>query len=648
MSERREGHNATRRQTMKRWKVALVAVLTIAMVMQSSNVQAIAEGIAEGLAGDRPVVTDTMPTDGTGTDAATGAEDVTTDETAEDTTSTEATTPEATTPETDETATDTEATEEESTDAPAAPEEVVEDTTETEAPAEAPAEEADTTVTLNVEISGAKLTYEAEDGTEQNVTPETDPKPVDVPNTIDFKFTVTPDEGQQVSSVSYGEAVLTADETGEYTVAAADLTDGEKIVVTTEAVPAEETPAEEAPAEPEEPTEDETSMGAVVPQTLSIRAVDWQSYAVDVQFIDENEQPIDPDGVQGIPYQLDGGTISEYAPKSLVGNNGTTYDFVGAYVGNNEIEFAGSRVSSEGANTYYAVDTDSGIASLLQPGQTIALRYQTHVDRHAITYSVTGIDDSEGLVSGATSVKTGESVDFTVADVYGYTVRVSSNGSELTGDNGVYTLNSVMDNTTVEVAYTANTTYDFTISDEVRGTGKDDGSTNAHGMIDYDELPNQPGINVGEDLTFTIQTIRGQAGANWYLDSLEIENQTVSLPRTYNEGDSATTYLDNGLVVEVVLTSVETRYWVEGDWWNPFDQGHWEEGFPEYTYTVTVSGAKDDVEMTFINFVGSSHHEVMPHFDSEAVVVTYNGSQHGTAQNEKPIQTTGGAVNFLS
>lgn len=262
MSERRECHNATRRQTMKRWKVALVAVLTIAMVMQSSNVQAIAEGIAEGLA-DRPPITDTMLTDGTGTDeatgtdAATGTEDVTTDETAEDTTSTE-----ATTPETDETATDTEATEEESTDAPATPEEVVEDTTVTEAPAETPAEEADTTVTLNVEISGAKLTYTAEDGTEQNVTPETDPKSVDVPNTLDFKFTVTPDEGQQVSSVSRGEAVLTADETGTYTVAAADLTDGEKIVVTTEAVPAEETPAEEAPAEeapaePKAPSEEE-------------------------------------------------------------------------------------------------------------------------------------------------------------------------------------------------------------------------------------------------------------------------------------------------------------------------------------------------------------------------------------------------------
>ena len=489
-------------------------------------------------------------------------------------------------------------------------------------PAPAPAVEQGQVASINLDIAeGATITIDGEEFASTT-------KQTDVAANEELKFTAAAPEGMQISAVKTVDPIA-ADENGEYTIAAEDVTDGLTVKVEMSAV------------EGEGQVE-----GVAVPQTLSIRAVDWQSYAVAVQFIDENEQSINPGDVQNIPDQLDGGTISEYAPKSLVGNNGTTYDFVGAYVGNNEIEFAGSRVSSEGANTYYAVDTDSGIASLLQPGQTIVLRYQTHVDRHAITYRVTGIDDSEGLVSGATSVKTGESVDFTVANVYGYTVRVSSNGSELTGDNGVYTLNSVMDNTTVEVAYTANTTYDFTISDEVRGTGKDDGSTNAHGMIDYDELPNQPGINVGEDLTFTIQTIRGQAGANWYLDSLEIENQTVSLPRTYNEGDSATTYLDNGLVVEVVLTSVETRYWVEGDWWNPFDQGHWEEGFPEYTYTVTVSGAKDDVEMTFINFVGSSHHEVMPHFDSEAVVVTYNGSQHGTAQNEKPIQTTGGAVNF--
>lgn len=339
MSERREGHNATRRQTMKRWKVALVAVLTIAMVMQSSNVQAIAEGIiADATAAENmPIVSDTMPTDGTGT------EDVTTDETAEDTTSTD-----ATTPETDEAATDTEATEEESTDAPAAPEEVVEDTTEAEAPAETPAEEADTTVTLNVEISGAKLTYTAEDGTEQNVTPETDPKSVDVPNTLDFKFTVIPDDGQQIASVkavtSDGvESDVTANESGEYTLPAANVTDGTTIKVTTEAVPEPETPAEEETPETdttetddttvedetvvEEESEAEEEQEAIEPTLNSVQSVDNSiSLMADTRAADYTLEVGDTTTIQG----EDGNNLVGGASRSHRWTvSGDAVDFVG-------------------------------------------------------------------------------------------------------------------------------------------------------------------------------------------------------------------------------------------------------------------------------------------------------------------------------
>ena len=483
-------------------------------------------------------------------------------------------------------------------------------------PAPAPAVEQGQVASINLDIAeGATITIDGEEFASTT-------KQTDVAANEELKFTAAAPEGMQISAVKTVDPIA-ADENGEYTIAAEDVTDGLTVKVEMSAV------------EGEGQVE-----GVAVPQTLSIRAVDWQSYAVDVQFIDENEQPIDPDGVQGIPYQLDGGTISEYAPKSLVGNNGTTYDFVGAYVGNNEIEFAGSRVSSEGANTYYAVDTDSGIASLLQPGQTIALRYQTHVDRHAITYSVTGIDDSEGLVSGATSVKTGESVDFTVADVYGYTVQVSVNNSPLAGDNGVYTLDNVTSDTSVNVEYTANTTYDFTVPDSVRN------SDNAHGMMGASTLPNRSDISVGNDLQFEIKTWIGAEGSSvtgyyWLLNSLEINDQTISLPRSYTEGASAATTLDNGVVVRIELAKVTSRSETTGVW--PWQQTHYAY---EYTYSVTVSNAKEDVNLTRINFVGSQHHEVMPHFDSQAVVVTYNGSQHGTAQNEKPIQTTGGPVNF--
>ncbi len=83
------------------------------------------------------------------------------------------------------------------------------------------------------------------------------------PANEELKFTVSASEGYQVESVETTidgvAAALEANEAGEYTIDAADLTDGEKIVVTTEAVPTEE-PAEDAtPVEPEETTEDESA-----------------------------------------------------------------------------------------------------------------------------------------------------------------------------------------------------------------------------------------------------------------------------------------------------------------------------------------------------------------------------------------------------
>lgn len=491
-------------------------------------------------------------------------------------------------------------------------------------PAPAPAVEQDQLASIKLNLADGASIILSKDGNKI----DDDTNPVDVPANEELKFTAQAAKGWQVDKVKTFidgvETELTADENGEYTIAANKVTDKLTVKVETSAVEGENQVEE-----------------IVVPQTLSIRAVEWGGYDVSVQFIDENEQPISPSGVQDTPDHLNGGTISDYAPEQLNGNDGTTYDFVGAYVGNNAIEFAGSRTTNEVMHIYYAAEADGGIASLLGVDQAIVLRYQTHVDKHAITYNVTGIDNPEGLVSGATSVKTGESVDFTVADVYGYTVQVSANNSQLVGNNGVYTLDGVTSDTTVNVAYAANTTYDFTVLDRVRN------SANAHGMMGASTLPNRSDISVGNDLQFEIKTWVGADGSSvpgyyWLLNSLEINNQTISLPRSYTtEGASASTTLDNGVVVRIELTNINELTERTGHW--PFYETH---HAYEYTYEVSVTGAKDDVEMTFINFVGSRHHEVMPHFDSEAVVVTYDGSQQGTAQNEKPIQTTGGAVNF--
>ena len=235
MNERHEGKHLRRQEAKKRWKTILAVFLSVVLVMQSSNIQAFADVLASGGSEGRDEVVMDPAAEDTGTqgEVTTPEETDTTDEQASSQDDAEQTVAETEENPVETTAQDTEATTPDGQSDQAQSE-------------QAPAEETDTTVTLNVEVSAATLKYSAQDGTEKSVTSETDPKSVDVSNTLDFTFTVAPDDGQKVSSVAYAGTELAANESGEYTIAAADLTDGEKIVVTTEAVPTEE-PADEEP-----------------------------------------------------------------------------------------------------------------------------------------------------------------------------------------------------------------------------------------------------------------------------------------------------------------------------------------------------------------------------------------------------------------
>lgn len=240
MNERHEGKHLRRQEAKKRWKTILAVFLSVVLVMQSSNIQAFADVLASGGSEGRDEVVMDPAAEDTGAqgEVATPEETDTADDQASSQDDAEQTVAETEENPVETTSQDTEATTPDGQSDQAQSE-------------QAPAEETDTTVTLNVEVSAATLKYSAQDGTEKSVTSETDPKSVDVSNTLDFTFTVAPDDGQQVSSVAYAGTELTANDSGEYTIAAADLTDGEKIVVTTEAVPTEE-PAEDAtPVEPE-------------------------------------------------------------------------------------------------------------------------------------------------------------------------------------------------------------------------------------------------------------------------------------------------------------------------------------------------------------------------------------------------------------
>ena len=640
MNERHEGKHLRRQEAKKRWKTILAVFLSVVLVMQSSNIQAFADVLASGGSEGRDEVVMDPAAEDTGTqgEVTTPEETNTADEQASSQDDAEQTVAETEENPVETTAQDTEATTPDGQSDQAQSE-------------QAPAEETDTTVTLNVEVSAATLKYSAQDGTEKSVTSETDPKSVDVTNTHDFTFTVAPDDGQQVSSVAYAGTELTANDSGEYTIAAADLTDGEKIIVTTEAVPTEE-PAEDAtPVEPEETTEEgartegedvakveEVADGAIdaiesvastliMFNSLPVRAASWDRYAVTVVLLGANGQPEASKAAT-----IGGGVIADQIG-NLNGESLNTegYDYVNAKVGNgattaeNVIAFAGGRNST----TYYSADSESIVASALQQGESIFLYFEPHVDRYTVTYNVTGDDGQAGnTYSGPAEVRAGDALSFTIDCAYGYTVEASIGGKALeANESGVYAVENIQSNTQVDIAFSKNETIDFIV----------DFTTDKENWHDTSLTPNGiRGIQAGSDFSFTLETQRNNDGAQyWRFDSLELNGETISLPRSYDTGASETTTLSNGVGVTVRLTDIDDGFFVYQN--------------PRYTYRVTVSNAYEDIHLTNINFCGNAHSEVIPHFDSDAVNVTWvNGSGgQGTAKNEGPVQTRGfGYVDF--
>lgn len=240
MRERRPDNQTAHQRKAKGWKIALVAILTVAMVMQSSNVQAIAEEVLSNAAETPAAITETSAdveaqqeesTDESATEAQAETEEAPAEEQAE-----------AETPAVEE--------QEPAAEEPEQTEVVTEDATAADQQPAEVAEPVDTTATLTFDVAGATLSYD-----NKSVTADTVEKTAEVSNTLDFKFTVSADEGRQVDSVKAvtsdgAESDITADANETYTLAAGQL-DGATIKVTTSEVPAE--PVEEAPAE-EEPT----------------------------------------------------------------------------------------------------------------------------------------------------------------------------------------------------------------------------------------------------------------------------------------------------------------------------------------------------------------------------------------------------------
>ena len=346
------------------------------------------------------------------------------------------------------------------------------------------------------------------------------------------------------------------------------------------------------------------------------------SYTAQVVYLDGSDVEITPSQGMATTRELRGGIIEENVAE-IVG-----YEFVNARIGGVPVAFAGKDQVS--GRVYYSVSANSGVVSVVPEGQSITLYYRLAEQKCDITYNVTGFAGASAHVSGPTAVKVGKSFQFKVEEKYGYAVKVSVDGRELPLDSpggDLYTVSNVTSDCTVDVTYTANDTYDFVIPDSVRS------SANAHGQLS--NLSDKQNIEVGDDFTFSISTSDTNIDwpDYWLLDSLEINHQSIALPRSYEEDAYEDTTIDGGITVKVTLASVRD-----------------EDARKYFTYSVAVSGAKEDVELTFINFVGSGHKEIMPHFDSDAVTVQhvaegYNSKPENTS-NEKPVGSNKGNVTF--
>lgn len=498
------------------------------------------------------------------------------------------------------------------------------------APAPAPAVEQDQLASIKLDLAeGTSITY-------NETTIEDDTNPIEVPANQELKFTAQAAEGWQVDAVKTVvdgvETELTADENGEYKVAAEDVSDGLTVKVETSAIPAKSQTADEREVNNTSANDGST---LTMPNSLPVRAASWDQYAVAVVLLGADGQPADIKEAT-----INGGVIADQINTlSGEGLNIEGYDYVNAKVGTkadtaeNVIAFAGGR---DGA-TYYSADPESIVASALQQGESVFLYFEPHVDRYDIEYNVTGADgQADNTYSGPSEVRAGDTLSFTVNRAYGYTVEVSMDGAVLeANESGVYTVENIQSDTQVAIEFSKNKTIDFIVdftTDKVNWHGTSLTPPNG-----------QENIGAGQDFSFTLETRRNHDGADyWRLDSLELNGQTISLPRSYDKGATAATTLPNGMVVTVRLTDVNDGYWrIPGIWWQDQD--------PVYTYTVTVSNAYEDIHLTNINFCGNEHSEVVPHFNSDAVVVTWtNGSgETGTAKNEGPVQTRGkGHVDF--
>ena len=432
---------------------------------------------------------------------------------------------------------------------------------------------------------------------------------MNAPLNKELVFSAYADEGYVIDAVKTVvdgvETELDADEeTGEYKVAADQVTSNLSLVIVGKAAQAEsDEPASsksesfsEGTSQPSDETEAEQPSGneeIAAFTNFDIHTAALEAVQVGIDFTDQTGAI-----VRSETATIAAGVIADNAP-SYDG-----YSFKHAVVDNNPVVFAGVRDGS----IYYTAEgaLDSGIAMRLEEGKTIRLVYEPFVQTHAVTYSVQGGDGLSGNVyDGPSFVRDGEDLSFRVDTEYGYKVSVTCNGKAVSSDNYIFNVANVTSDVSVDIAYAKNTTFKFKVEER--------NSPNWHGAyFDADATHAIPAD--GESFTFKTRSPQPGSNYDYRLNAMTINGETIDVPAV-DAGSlgndywkpptvpTATTVLSNGVEATVTLVKIIN--------------------YSQYEYDITLKGVKDDVTVTPGNYRASSWQEVMPRF-TQGVQLEYS------------------------
>ena len=461
-------------------------------------------------------------------------------------------------------------------------------------PEPAPAAEQDQLASIKLDLAdGTSITY---DGKEIG----DDTKPVDVPANQELQFTAKAAEGWQVDKVKTAidgvETELAADANGEYKVAADKVTDALTVKVEASAVEAavEEPAANEAPA-PAENASASPKMAMLLNTNLQL-PVTIRYYDAQNQVTDEEETTVTSGVLEAMAPEKDG------------------YYFLDATISTDNVPIAYAEMHDDG-NVYYALEENALTGILLEGNETIYLNYKELGNSVRVHYTTSGEDRVDGneVIGFPETATKGEAFSFQVALARGYEAVVSAGNQTIDPSaeaSGVNTYSvTVNEESTVSVEFVKTRTVSFdpgVFNDSSYRYLYDNGKARFQFLNNSNRVQTQNIGDDGADFTFRFRTT---GGSGWQCNSLQINGIYLNVPHTRTQGASATTTLYSDAygkcVATLRVTTVQNR---------------------EATYELSITGAKEDLEITGANLRGGGWSEVIPTADEG---INFESSPYG-------------------